>query len=45
MVSKYEKEVVMSEIGMDYNQPAEAKNKGAWQADGKPTIALDGFLN
>ncbi|WIV21274.1 glycosyl hydrolase 53 family protein [Paenibacillus polygoni] len=81
MVSKYGKEVLMSEIGMDYNQPTEAKNfitkiktefrnisggkglgvfywepqatpgynggynKGAWQADGKPTIALDGFLN
>lgn len=81
MISKYGKEVIISEIGMDYNQPAAAKsfitkiktevrnlsggkglgvfywepqaapgynggyNKGAWQADGKPTIALEGFLN
>ncbi|MBB3108814.1 arabinogalactan endo-1,4-beta-galactosidase [Paenibacillus phyllosphaerae] len=81
MIARYGKSVIISEIGMDYNQPAAAKsfvadiktkvrnisggkglgvfywepqatpgynggyNKGAWQADGKPTIALDGFLN
>jgi len=81
MISRYGKPVMITEIGMDYNQPAAAKsfvsdiktkirniaggkglgvfywepeatpgynggyNKGAWQADGKPTIALDGFLN
>jgi len=80
MISRYGKSIMISEIGMDYNQPAAAKsfiadiktkvrnlsggkglgvfywepqappgynnyNKGAWQADGKPTIALEGFLN
>lgn len=81
MISRYGKPVMITEIGMDYNQPAAAKsfvadiktkirniasgnglgvfywepqatpgynggyNKGAWQADGKPTIALEGFLN
>ncbi|MFC4104063.1 glycoside hydrolase family 53 protein [Paenibacillus xanthanilyticus] len=81
MISRYGKSIMISEIGLDYNQPAAAKsfiadiktkvrsisggkglgvfywepqatpgynggyNKGAWQADGKPTIALDGFLN
>ncbi|WP_419876394.1 glycoside hydrolase family 53 protein [Candidatus Pristimantibacillus sp. PTI5] len=81
MISRYGKPVMITEIGMDYNQPAAAKSfvadiktkirnisggkglgvfywepqatpsynggysKGAWQADGKPTIALEGFLN
>ncbi|MDO7908298.1 glycosyl hydrolase 53 family protein [Paenibacillus sp. JX-17] len=81
MISSYGKGVMISEIGLDYSQPAAAKsfisdiknkvrslpngkglgvfywepeaapgynggyNKGAWQADGKPTIALEGFLN
>lgn len=81
MITAYGKPVMITEIGMDYNQPAAAKsfisdiktkirgiaggnglgvfywepeaapgyndgyNKGAWQADGKPTIALEGFLN
>lgn len=81
MISRYGKPIMITEIGMDYNQPAAAKsfiadiktkvrnisgakgagvfywepaatpgynggyNKGAWQADMKPTIALDGFLN
>jgi arabinogalactan endo-1,4-beta-galactosidase len=81
MIVTYGKPVMITEIGMDYNQPAAAKsfisdikskirgiaggkglgvfywepeavpgyndgyNKGAWQADGKPTIALEGFLN
>ncbi|MFB5760601.1 glycoside hydrolase family 53 protein [Paenibacillus medicaginis] len=81
MITTYGKPVMITEIGMDYNQPAAAKsfisdikskirgiagskglgvfywepeavpgyndgyNKGAWQADGKPTIALEGFLN
>ncbi|MGK9251005.1 arabinogalactan endo-1,4-beta-galactosidase [Paenibacillus humicus] len=81
MISRYGKSVIISEIGLEYNQPAAAKsfiadiktkvrniaggkglgvfywepeatpgynsgyNKGAWQADGKPTVALEGFLN
>lgn len=81
MISRYGKPVMITEIGMDYNQPTAAKsfiadiktkvrnisggkglgvfywepqatpgynggyNKGAWKADGKPTIALEGFLN
>ncbi|MFB5265822.1 arabinogalactan endo-beta-1,4-galactanase [Paenibacillus enshidis] len=81
MIATYGKPVMITEIGMDYNEPAAAKsfisdmkskirgiaggkglgvfywepeavpgyndgyNKGAWQADGKPTIALEGFLN
>jgi arabinogalactan endo-1,4-beta-galactosidase len=81
MISRYGKPIMITEIGMDYNQPTAAKsfvsdiktkvrnisggkgagvfywepeatpgynggyNKGAWQADRKPTIALDGFLN
>ncbi|WP_407643513.1 glycoside hydrolase family 53 protein [Cohnella endophytica] len=81
MISRYGKSVMITEIGMDYNQPAAAKsfvsdiktkirnisggkglgvfywepeatpgynggyNMGAWQADMKPTIALEGFLN
>nr|WP_270168164.1 glycosyl hydrolase 53 family protein [Paenibacillus sp. SYP-B4298] len=81
MITRYGKEIIISEIGMDYNQPAAAKsfiadmktkvrnlpngkgkgvfywepqaspgynggyNKGAWQADGRPTVALEGFLN
>ncbi len=81
MISRYGKPIMITEIGMDYNQPAAAKsfvvdiktkvrnisggkgagvfywepqatpgynggyNKGAWQANMKPTIALDGFLN
>ncbi|MBO9596981.1 MAG: glycosyl hydrolase 53 family protein [Cohnella sp.] len=81
MISRYGKPVMITEIGMDYNQPSAAKsfvgdiktkvrnisggkglgvfywepeatpgynggyNKGAWQADMKPTIALEGFLN
>lgn len=79
MTARYGKSIMISEIGMDYNQPAAAKsfiqsiktkvrglaggtglgvfywepeatpgynagyNKGAWQSDGKPTIALEGF--
>lgn len=79
MTARYGKSIMISEIGMDYNQPAAAKsfiqsiktkvrglaggtglgvfywepeatpgynagyNKGAWQADGKPIIALEGF--
>ncbi|MGC6585503.1 glycoside hydrolase family 53 protein [Paenibacillus sp. Dod16] len=79
MTARYGKSIMISEIGMDYNQPAAAKSfiqsiktkvrglaggtglgvfywepeaapgynagyiKGAWQADGKPTIALEGF--
>lgn len=79
MASRYGKSIMISEIGMDYDQPQAAKsfiqsiktkirsmpggkgagvfywepqatpgynagyNKGAWQADGKPTIALEGF--
>jgi len=81
MISRYGKEVIVSEIGMDYNQASAAKsfiadiktktrniangkglgvfywepeaypgynggyNKGAWQSNGRPTIALEGFLN
>ncbi|ASR46859.1 arabinogalactan endo-1,4-beta-galactosidase [Paenibacillus kribbensis] len=81
LIAKYGKGIVISEIGMDYNEPAASKafiaaiktkvrnigggkgagvfywepaatpgynkgyNKGAWQADGKPTSALEGFLN
>lgn len=81
MISRYGKPIMITEIGMDYNQPSAAKsfvadiktkirslsggrglgvfywepeatpgynggyNKGAWQADMKPTIALEGFLN
>lgn len=81
LISKYGKQIVISEIGMDYNQASAAKsfitkikndvrnisggkglgvfywepqafpgynngyNKGAWNADGKPTIALEGFIN
>lgn len=81
LISRYGKSIMISEIGMDYNQPAAAKsfitdiktkvrnlpggkglgvfywepqatpgynggyNKGAWQSDMKPTIALEGFLN
>ncbi|WP_338555161.1 glycosyl hydrolase 53 family protein [Paenibacillus sp. KS-LC4] len=81
MIARYGKPVIISEIGLEYNQPAATKsfvaaiktkvrniaggkglgvfywepeappgynggyNKGAWQADGKPTIALEGFLN
>ncbi|XID93439.1 arabinogalactan endo-beta-1,4-galactanase [Paenibacillaceae bacterium WGS1546] len=81
MISRYGKSVMITEIGMDYNQAAAAKsfisdiktkvrgisggrglgvfywepqatpgynggyNKGAWQADMRPTIALEGFLN
>jgi len=81
MISAYGKPVIITEIGMDYNQASAAKsfiadiktkvrnisggkgqgvfywepaatpgynggyNKGAWQADMKPTIALEGFLN
>ncbi|MEJ9219627.1 glycosyl hydrolase 53 family protein [Paenibacillus glucanolyticus] len=79
MTARYGKSIMISEIGMDYSQPAAAKsfiqtiktkvrglsggtglgvfywepeaapgynagyNKGAWQADGKPTLALEGF--
>lgn len=81
LIARYGKPVMITEIGMDYNQPAAAKsfvadiktkirnlsggkgagvfywepeatpgynggyNKGAWQSDGKPTAALEGFLN
>ncbi|REK61213.1 MAG: arabinogalactan endo-1,4-beta-galactosidase [Cohnella sp.] len=81
LISRYGKSIMISEIGMDYNQPSAAKsfisdiktkvrnlsggkglgvfywepeatpgynggyNKGAWQSDMKPTIALEGFLN
>lgn len=81
MISRYGKPIMITEIGMDYNQPSAAKsfvsdiktkvhnisggrglgvfywepaatpgynggyNKGAWQADMKPTIAMEGFLN
>lgn len=81
LISKYGKKIIMSEIGLDYNQPSAAKsfisdiktkirnlsgsnglgvfywepqatpgynggyNKGAWQSNGLPTIALEGFLN
>ncbi|WP_376775348.1 glycoside hydrolase family 53 protein [Cohnella nanjingensis] len=81
MIARYGKPIMVTEIGMDYNQPAAAKsfvadiktkirnlsggkgagvfywepeatpgynggyNKGAWQADMKPTVALEGFLN
>ncbi|MGG4219582.1 glycosyl hydrolase 53 family protein [Paenibacillus jamilae] len=81
LIAKYGKGIVISEIGMEYNEPAASKafisaiktkvrsigggkgvglfywepaatpgynqgyNKGAWQADGKPTSALEGFLN
>ncbi|MFD1954691.1 arabinogalactan endo-beta-1,4-galactanase [Paenibacillus thailandensis] len=81
LISSYGKPIMITEIGMDYNQPSTAKsfvsdiktkvrniasgkgagvfywepeaypgynggyNKGAWQADGKPTAALEGFLN
>jgi hypothetical protein len=78
MVSRYNKPIVISEIGMSYTSPTEAKafvediiskngslannmglgvfwwepetynwrgyDKGAWGTDGKPTIALNGFL-
>lgn len=81
MISSYGKPIMITEIGMDYNQASSAKsfisdiktkvrnisgnkglgvfywepqatpgynggyNKGAWNADMKPTIALEGFLN
>ena len=81
LIAKYGKGIVISEIGMEYNEPAASKafisaiktkvrnigggkgtgvfywepaatpgynqgyNKGAWQADGKPTSALEGFIN
>ncbi|ANY65103.1 arabinogalactan endo-1,4-beta-galactosidase [Paenibacillus sp. BIHB 4019] len=81
MIARYGKPVIVSEIGLEYNQPAATKsfvsaiktkvrnisggkglgvfywepeappgynggyNKGAWQANGQPTIALEGFLN
>lgn len=81
MISRYGKPIMITEIGMDYNQPSAAKsfvsdiktkvrnisggkglgvfywepaatpgynggyNKGTWQADMKPTIAMEGFLN
>ncbi|MEK3883361.1 glycosyl hydrolase 53 family protein [Paenibacillus sp. PL2-23] len=81
LISRYNKPIIITEIGMDYNQPAAAKSfiadiktkirnlsggkgqgvfywepqatpsynggysKGAWQADMKPTIAMEGFLN
>lgn len=81
LIAKYGKKIMISEIGLDYNQPAAAKsfvsdiktkirnisggkglgvfywepqatpgynggyNKGAWQSNGQPTIALEGFLN
>jgi arabinogalactan endo-1,4-beta-galactosidase len=80
MLSRYSKELMICEIGMQYNNASESKtfitdminktksipnkkglgvfywepesypgmngyNKGCWNADGKPTIALDGFLN
>ncbi|ACL76467.1 glycosyl hydrolase 53 family protein [Ruminiclostridium cellulolyticum] len=80
MVSRYNKEIMICEIGMQYNYASESKafiidmvnktkslpnnkglgvfywepesypgmngyNKGCWNSDGKPTIALDGFLN
>ncbi|MCC3376409.1 glycosyl hydrolase 53 family protein [Cohnella sp. REN36] len=81
MIARYGKPIMITEIGMDYNQPAAAKSfiadiktkirnlsggrgagvfywepeatpgynggygKGAWQSDGKPTAALEGFLN
>lgn len=81
MISSYGKPVMITEIGMDYNQAAAAKsfitdiktkirnlsngnglgvfywepeatpgynsgyNKGAWQSNGQPTAALEGFLN
>lgn len=81
MIARYGKPVIISEIGLEYNQPAATKsfvaaiktkvrnisggkglgvfywepeappgynggyNKGAWQANGQPTIALEGFLN
>lgn len=81
LIAKYGKGIVISEIGMDYNEPAASKafitaiktkvrnigdgkgvgvfywepaatpgynhgyNKGAWQPDGKPTSALEGFIN
>lgn len=81
MISLYGKPIMITEIGMDYNQPTAAKNfiadiktkvrnisgskglgvfywepqatpgynsgynKGAWQSNMQPTIALDGFLN
>jgi len=78
LISKYGKPIVISEIGMSYSYPAQAKafvediiqknmglsnnmglgvfwwepesynwrgyDKGAWGLDGKPTIALDGFM-
>ncbi|MDQ6419702.1 glycosyl hydrolase 53 family protein [Paenibacillus sp. LHD-117] len=81
MISRYGKQVMITEIGLDYNQATAAKsfvtdiktkirniaggnglgvfywepqaspgynggyNKGAWQSNGRPTIALDGFIN
>jgi len=81
LISKYGKKIMISEIGLDYNQASAAKsfvsdiktkirniaggkglgvfywepeatpgynggyNKGAWQANGQPTVALEGFLN
>lgn len=81
MISRYGKPIMITEIGMDYNQASIANsfissiktkvrnisggkglgvfywepeatpgynggyNKGAWDSNGKPTIALDGFLN
>ncbi|KAA9005440.1 arabinogalactan endo-1,4-beta-galactosidase [Paenibacillus spiritus] len=81
LINRYGKSVMICEIGLDYSQPAIAKNfvstiktkvrnisggkglgvfywepesppnynggykLGAWGADGKPTAALEGFLN
>ncbi|MNP07704.1 Arabinogalactan endo-1,4-beta-galactosidase precursor [compost metagenome] len=81
LITRYNKPIMITEIGMDHTQQAAAKSfitdiktkmrnisggkglgvfywepqatpnynggysKGAWQADMKPTIALDGFLN
>ncbi|MCZ8520991.1 MULTISPECIES: glycoside hydrolase family 53 protein [Paenibacillus] len=81
MIASYGKEIMVSEVGMDYTQPAAAKsfvsdiktktrglsngkglgvfywepeaspgynggyNKGAWGTNGRPTAALEGFLN
>lgn len=81
IIAKYNKDVIVSEIGLEYNQAATTKsfiadikqkmrnlpngrgkgvfywepeappgynggyNKGAWGTDGKPTQALEGFLN
>nr|WP_245891220.1 glycosyl hydrolase 53 family protein [Desmospora activa] len=80
MINRYGKEIVVSEVGMDYDRETEAKpfiadiiaktrslpnqcglgvfywepqaypgynggyNKGAWRSDGRPTAAMDGFV-